>query len=82
MYHFARRTDDGVELRSRFWIGAEFRLFMASALATPINRSLTRPAVRRRVIPGQAPLAMARHCAAECANLASLLPQLYQEHAT
>lgn len=82
MCHFARRTDDGVELRSRFWLGAELRLFTVSALATPINRLLTRPAVRRRVIPVQAPLAMARHCAAEYANLASLLPQLHREHAT
>ncbi len=82
MCHFARRTNDGVELRSRFWLGAELRLFTASALATPTNRLLSRPALRRRVVPCKAPLAMARHCAAEYANLASLLPQLHQEHAT
>jgi hypothetical protein len=78
--HFARRTDDGVELRSRFWLGAELRLFSASALATPVNGVLARPAIRRRLVPAKAPLAMARHCAAEFANLASLLPQLYGEY--
>lgn len=82
MCHFARRTDDAVELRSRFWLGAELRLFMPSALAVPVNRLLTLPALRRRVIPRQAPLAMARHCAAEYANLASFLPKLHQEHAS
>jgi DAPG hydrolase PhiG domain len=82
MCHFARRTEDGIELRSRFWLGAELRLFTASPLATPINRLLSRPTVRRRVIPRRAPLAMARHCAAEYANLASLLPELHREHAS
>jgi phloretin hydrolase len=80
--HLARRTEEGVELRSRFWLGAELRLFTASAFAGAINRLLNTPAIRRRVIPRRAPLAMARHCAAEYANLASLLPQLHQEHAT
>jgi DAPG hydrolase PhiG domain len=78
--HFARRTPDGVELRSRFWLGAELRLFSASALASPVNRVLSSAAVRRRLVPRRAPLAMARHCAAEFANLASLLPQLYGEY--
>ena len=82
MCHFARRTDNGVELRSRFWLGAKLRLFTSSPLAAPINHLLANPAVRRRLIPRQAPLAMAHHCAAEYANLASLLPQLHQEHAT
>jgi len=67
-------------LRSRFWLGAELRLFRTSALATPINRLLTHRGVRRRLIPRRAPLVMARHCAAEYANLTSLLRQLYQEY--
>jgi phloretin hydrolase len=78
--HFARRTPDGVELRSRFWLGAELRLFSTSPLASPVNMLLSRPVVRRRVVPRRAPEVMAAHCAAEFANLASLLPPLYREH--
>jgi phloretin hydrolase len=78
--HFARRTPEGVELRSRFWLGAELRLFSGSPLAAPVNRLLARPSLRRRLVPRRAPLAMARHCAAEFANLASLLPELHREY--
>ena len=81
MCHFARHTGDGVELRSRFWIGATLRPFGPSALAAPVSRVLQRPQIRRLLVPREAPLAMARHCAAEYANLASLLPQLYEQYA-
>jgi hypothetical protein len=77
MCHFGRRTGEGLELRSRFWIGSELRLFARSALVAPINRLLGLPAVRRAAIPRRAARAMARHCAAEYANLASLLPELF-----
>jgi hypothetical protein len=78
--HVARHADDGVELRSRFWIGSELRLFARGAPARAINRVLSRPAVRRRLIPARAPVQMARHCAAEYANLASLLPELFARY--
>ena len=81
MCHFARRTDSGLVLRSRFWIGGELRLFMRARPAAPVNRLLALPAVRRRAVPRRAPLVMARHCAAEYANLAALLPDLYARHA-
>lgn len=81
MCHFARWTDDGIELRSRFWIGAELRLLARSPLlAAPIDHVLALPSVRRRVIPRSAPAAMARHCAAEYTNLASFLAQLHHEY--
>jgi hypothetical protein len=38
---------------------------------------MNRPAFRRRVISARAPRAMARHCAREYANLATLLPELH-----
>ncbi len=34
--------------------------------------------VRRRVLPRALPRALARHCAEEYANLAALLPELYE----
>lgn len=80
MCHFARRHPQGLELRSRFWIGADLRLYMRAAPAGAINRLLKAPAMRRRLIPRRAPLAMARHCAAEYASLAALLPELYARY--
>ena len=82
MCHFARHTDAGIELRSRFWMGAELRLLTGSALARPIDRVLALPATRRRLVPRRAPRLMAGHCAAEYANLAALLPQLYATYAS
>ncbi|MHB8490636.1 MAG: DAPG hydrolase family protein [Solirubrobacteraceae bacterium] len=80
MCHFARSVDTGIELRSRFWIGSELRLLSSARIAEPVNRVLGLPAVRRRAIPRRAPLAMARHCAAEYANLAALLPVLHARY--
>lgn len=80
MCHLARRRDDGVELASRFWIGGELRLYTRAIIASPVDRVLATPLLRRRLVPRRAPLAMARHCATEYANLAALLPDLFARH--
>ena len=72
------RSNGGVVLRSRFWLGAALRPYAPEPLAGLGAALLNRPAVRRRLLPGKAAPALARHCAEEYANLAALLPELYE----
>jgi hypothetical protein len=81
MEHEFLPSDAGLVLRSRFWLGAAIRPYAPAALAAPFGRILNRPAVRRRMLPSGAPPALARHCAEEYANLATLLPELYERYA-
>jgi hypothetical protein len=75
------RSNGGVVLRSRFWLGAALRPYAPAPVAELGARLLNRPAVRRRLIPAAAPRALARHCAEEYTNLAALLPELYEQFA-
>lgn len=79
MFHVFLRAerDEGVVLRSRFWLGAALRPYMPGPLAVLGEWALNHPAVRRRALPDGAPRALARHCAEEYANLGALLPELY-----
>ena len=77
MAHVFLRAGDGVVLRSRFWLGAEIRPYLPAPLARAGARLLNRPAVRRAALPRGLPQALARHCAEEYANLATLLPELH-----
>ncbi len=77
MTHVFLTAADGVVLRSRFWIGAALRPYAPRPVADLAARVLVRHAVRKRLVPARTPLAMATHCAAEYANLAGLLPELY-----
>lgn len=76
--HVFLRDGDGVKLRSRFWLGANIRPDWGGALVAKIAN--IRP-VRRVVIPRSAPRALAHHCADEFANLAAILPGLYEQNA-
>ncbi len=81
MIHVFLRSNGGVVLRSRFWLGAAIRPYAPKPIADLAERALNRPAVRRRLVPAAAPRALARHCAEEFANLAALLPELYEQFA-
>lgn len=82
MAHVFLAAGDGVVLRSHFWLGAAIRPYLPAPLARPAAALLNRRAVRDRTLPqGLAP-ALARHCAEEYANLASLLPELHARFAT
>jgi len=81
MAHVFLRTPEGVALRSRFWIGAVMRPYLPKPVADPIAAVLNRRAVRARLIPRQTAFVMARHCADEYANLATLLPELHGKFA-
>ena len=75
------RADEGVVLRSHFWLGAAIRPYLPAPLADPAAALLNRRRVRDLALPrGLAP-ALARHCAEEYANLAALLPELHRAYA-
>lgn len=76
MCHFARKSGDGLELRSRFWIGERIEFY--SAAGRPINSLLNTEVVRSMAVPAGAPEALAHHCAQEYANLAAILPELWE----
>jgi len=81
MVHVFLRTDEGVKLRSRFWLGAALRPYAPSPLAGLGERLLNRRSVRVRMLPERLPRSLARHCAEEYANLAALLPELHARFA-
>jgi hypothetical protein len=75
MLHVYLADDEGLVLRSRFWLGAAIRPF---GVAGPLGeRLLNNRTVRGRMLPPRLPRALARHCLEEYANLASLLPELH-----
>jgi phloretin hydrolase len=76
MYHVFLREGQGVVLRSRFWLGAALAPY--GPLGGPAARVINTPFVRRRALPMGLPRALATHCAEEYANLAALLPKLYE----
>lgn len=77
MAHVFLRDDDGVVLRSHFWLGASIRPYLPAPFAGPAARLLNNRTVRRLALPAGLPGALAHHCAEEYANLGTLLPELY-----
>ena len=78
MCHFVRETAEGVEIRSRFWIGQDI-VKEGKEEGAFINRLLNTRFFKRRALPRVAHH-VARHCAAEYTNLAFLLPRLFGEY--
>lgn len=81
MAHVFLRDGDGLVLRSHFWLGAAIRPYLPAPLAAPAVAALNRRAVRDLALPRNLAPALARHCAEEYANLASLLPELHERFA-
>ena len=79
MCHLVRKTANGVEMRSRFWIGGNIKLNMFSEKSL-INRIANTKLVRMLAIPPDTPYQMALHCAQEYSNLAAILPELYRDY--
>ena len=79
--HVFLRDDEGVVLRSRFWIGGRLRPDLPGAAGDAVAAAISRPLVRRMALPRRLPHRLATHCAAEYANLATLLPELYERYA-
>jgi hypothetical protein len=76
MCHFARKNGEGVELRSRFWIG--YRILKDGVPEKSVmTKLINKRAAKRLLLPRNAGIAMATHCAQEYSNLAEILPELY-----
>lgn len=76
MCHFVRETGEGVEMRSRFWIGGAITLNMLSKNSV-MNRIINTRYVRKMLIPKDTPRQMVLHYAQEYNNLARILPDLF-----
>ena len=68
MCHFIREISDGIEFRSRFWLGYQI-IDREPRFALP-------PGVK---IPLSVPAGLFKHCIEEYANLRAILPQIYAE---
>jgi hypothetical protein len=68
MCHFIRETQDGIEFRTRFWMGYH--------ILDKKPRLLLPPDVK---IPEAIPRELGRHNVLEYSNLRSFLPQIYEE---
>ena len=68
MVHFCRQTDDGVEFRTRFWMGYRINQGKGMCVLPPWAK-----------LPVEAPMGLAFHNVMEYSNLASFLPEIYAE---
>jgi hypothetical protein len=77
LIHLVRKTDDGVEMRSRFWLGDvdASPKGLLGAMLTPL---MNRPAMRRRNVPDHVGRDLMLHCAEEMHHLAQFLPELHE----
>lgn len=78
MVHVFLREGAGLVLRSRFWLGASIRPYAPEPLASAAGFLLNNRLVRRLALPTGLPHALALHCAAEYANFATLVPELFE----
>ena len=67
LIHFCRDTDEGCEMRSRFWLGD----------MDPPDLAPTREA-KIELFPDEVGLALLTHCIEEMRTLATFLPDLYK----
>jgi len=68
MLHFVRETEDGVELRTRFWLGYHI-----------LDKKPYYCFPKGVVIPAIAAKGLAIHNVLEYSNLRSFLPEIYRE---
>lgn len=64
MAHIFQRTDEGLFMFSRFWIG----------------KTLSNPLLRKRILTESMARGMAEHCCLEYRNLAEILPALWERY--
>ncbi len=76
LVHFVRRTNDGAEMLSRFYLG-DMR-FTAPAIGPLLSLFANTRRQRRRAIRDDSGLYLLRHCAEEMNHLAQILPGLYE----
>jgi len=78
LIHLIRETEDGCEMRSRFWLGR----VEIEGLPTggSLNRIANTKLVAKHAAPNQLGRDMVVHCAMEMNHLASFLPDLYADY--
>ena len=78
MCHFVRVTEEGVEMRSRFWMGYNPKRMGGFAQGF-FNSILNNSFVKRTLLPKNLGSSMFHHCSQEYHNLGAFLLELYQE---
>ena len=78
--HLIRGTEDGCEMRSRFWLGQiEIQGLPTKGI---LNRIASSKFVAKRAVPTELGRDMVVHCGMEMNHLASFLPRLYADYHT
>lgn len=78
MLHLARRTDDGLELRSRYWIGDDIAL-RAFGRQLSVDALVDRTGLRERHAGASVAYEQLLHDQIEFTHLSTFLPDLYNE---
>lgn len=76
LVHQIRRTQDGVEMRSRFWL-ADFDPSAIPLLGPLLRPLLNTSRVRRALVADGVGRDLVTHCAEEMTHLAEFLPELF-----
>lgn len=79
MCHVCRKTDEGIEMRSRFWIGYELKRITKFG-SKILNHFLNKPIIKSKLIPKDMGKHMFFHCVQEYHNLREILPKLYSKY--
>lgn len=78
MVHLARRTPDGIEQRSRYWIGHDVKLRVLGA-RVPVDHIGAALGIKRRMAGARVAYEQLLHDQIEFTHLASFLPELWGE---
>jgi hypothetical protein len=79
MVHLARRTEHGIEQRSRYWIGHDPRMHTPFG-KVPVDRIATGLGLKRRMAGERIAYEQLLHDQIEFTHLGTFLPDLFREH--
>lgn len=77
LVHQVRKTTDGAEMRSRFWVGGRYVALRKNGKAADIITAIIK---KFRSLPKNFAYDLLQHCSEEMNHLAAFLPGLYQEY--
>lgn len=76
LVHQIRKTDEGAEMRSRFWMGGKFIAIRSKNFLAKIISKVLQKVVK---LPEKQAKDLMAHCSEEMNHLAAILPDLYNE---